>query len=360
MRSSLFAIVLTITIFSSAAFSQATKPAEAKPAAPSAAPADAKPPAELPATAPVITIQGICNGKVPDNPPPDCKTFVTRDDFEKLVNALDPTMPPPRRQQLAEVYARMLVMSDLAEQRGLAQSPATAEVLKFMRMQTLGQLLMRDMQKEASNIPPSETEKFYNAHQQDYEQASFQRIFMPKTPPGGEKPPEEKTLLAEGEKIRAAAAAPGADFEKLQKQAYDDLGLKTPPPPTSAGILRRQSLPATQVKVFDLQPGQVSEVMNEPGGLYIFRLESKKKLSLEDVKPDINRQLEQERMRDSMEKVTKTIKPDLNPSYFGIGEAPPGAPGPEARPAPAPASSSKPATPSKPATKPPAAKPPTN
>ncbi len=357
MRPLFLAIVLAITAFSTAAFSQAAKPAEAKPAAPAAAPsaspAGAQPAAELPATAPVITIQGVCNGKIPENPSPDCKTFITRDNFEKLVNALDPTMPTPRRQQLAEAYARMLVLSDMAEQRGLAQSPATEEVLKFMRMQTLGQLLMRDLQKEASNIPPSETEKFYNQHQQDYEQASFQRIFMPKTPPGGEKPPDEKTLLAEGAKIRTAAAAPGADFEKLQKQAYDDLGIKTPPPPTAAGILRRQSVPATQAKIFELQPGQISEVMNEPGGLYIFKLESKKKLSLDDVKPEINRQLEQDRMRESMEKITKGVKPDLNPTYFGAGEPGPGSPesGPP-RPAPAPSSSTKPST------KPPAAKPP--
>jgi len=360
MRQLLLAIVLSTSLFSQLASSQTAKPSQGKSTAsepsPSTPAASAKPAAEVAATAPVITIQGLCDGKVPATPSADCKTFVSRENFEKLVNALDPSMPPPRRQQLAEVYARMLVMSDVAEQRGLAQSAQTAEVLKFMRMQTLGQLLMRDLQKDAANIPPSDTEKYYNEHQQEYEQATFQRIFMPKTPPGGEKPADEKTLLAEGEKIRAAAAAPGADFEKLQKQAYDDLGIKTPPPPTTAGTMRRQSLPPTQAKVFDLQPGQVSEVLNEPGGLYIFKLESKKKLSVEDVKPEINRQLEQERMREAMEKITKNIKPDLNPTYFGTAESATGEPGPAAsRPAPA---SSKPATSSKPTIKTPAAKPP--
>ncbi len=363
MRQLFLAIVLSIAAFAHVAFSQTAKPAESKPpasaTAPSTPPASAQPTADVPANAAVITIQGVCNGKVPENPPADCKTIVTREAFEKLVNALDPKMPPPRRQQLAVAYGNMLVMSDAAAQRGLAQSPATEEVLKFMRMQTLGQLLVRDLQKEASEVPPSDTEKFYKEHEQEYEQASFQRIFIPKTPPGGEKPPDEKTLLAEGEKIRAAAAAPNADFEKLQKQAYDDLGIKTPPPPTSAGTMRRQSLPATQAKVFDLQPGKVSEVLNEPGGLYIFKLESKKKLSLEEVKPDINRQLEQERFRESMEKITKSVKPDLNQNYFGGSESaggpPETAPG---APRQTPPTSSKPPASSKPPSSPPATKPP--
>jgi hypothetical protein len=82
--------------------------------------------------------------------------------------------------------------------------------------------------------------------------------------------------------------------------------------------------------VFDLQPGQVSEVLNEPGGLYIFRLQSKKKLTLAEVTPEINRTLEQERMREAVDKLTQNIKPELNPAYFGAGPASEGMP--EGRP----------------------------
>ena len=108
-------------------------------------------------------------------------------------------MPAASRQRLANVYAQMLVMSDAAEQRGLAKSADAQEVLRFSRMQTLTQLLVRALQKEAANVPAAEAETYYNAHSQQFEQATLLRIFLPKTPPGGEKPTEEKTLQAEAD-----------------------------------------------------------------------------------------------------------------------------------------------------------------
>jgi len=344
-----------VLLLSTLAVAQATKPAASgAPATPAATGQPAtKPASEVPPTAAVITVLGVCDGKVPASPPPDCKTVITRASFEILVDAIDPKMPPGRRQQLADTYARSLAMSDAAEQRGIANAPGTEELMKFARMQMLSQLFIRELQRDASNVPPADTEKYYNEHQHDYEQATFLRIFLPKTPPGGEKPPDEKVIAAEAVKIRAAAAA-GADFEKLQKQAYDDLGIKTPPPPTAAGTQRRESMPPSQAKVFDLQPGQVSEVLDEPGGLYIFKLENRKQLSLEDVKTEINRTLEQERMRVAVETLTKNVKPELNPEYFGSGAspAPPAAP-PESRPP-----ARKPAAPASKTPPPPASKPP--
>jgi hypothetical protein len=337
----LFALVL----FSALAFSQAApappaksspaaKPQAAKPAPP-AKPAEK---AEVPPTAAVITIEGACKGKVPATPSAECKTVITRAEFEKLVDAFDPQMPLARRRQLADAYARMLVMSDVAEQRGIPNTPEAQQILHFTHMQALMQLLGREIQKEAAKVPPAETEKYYNEHAQQYEQGTFQRIFIPKTPAGGEKPADEKTLEAEGQKIRTAAAA-GGDFEKLQKQAYDDLGLKTPPPPTAAGTQRRESLPPSQAKVFDLEPGKISEVLNEPGGLYIFKLNSKQKLPLAEVTPEINRVLEQERTKEAVEKLTKSVKPELNQEYFGeaagpaaMPAGPPSGAGPARRP----------------------------
>ncbi len=341
----LFAVVLLSTL----AFSQAAPPAKSAPAAtPQAAkpatPAKPAEKAEVLPTAAVITIDGICNGKVPATPPAECKTVITRADFEKLVNAFDPQMPGARRQQLADAYSRMLIMSHIAEQRGIPNTPEAQQVLHFTRMQALMQLLGREIQKEAANVPPAETEKYYNEHAQQFEQANFQRLFIPKTPPSGEKPPDEKTLAAEGQKIRAAAAA-GGDFEKLQKQAYDDLGLKSPPPSTATGAQRREGFPPSQAKVFDLQAEEVSEVLDEPGALYIFKLNSKTKSTLAEVTPDINKMLEAERMKDAVDKLTKTVKPELNQEYFGAMAGPGGLPaghpptgGPPRRPPPAPPS----------------------
>src|SRR5512138_146601 len=92
-------------LFSSLAFGQATPPS--KPAAPAQPPAATAPkakaanPEDVPLTAPVITLAGMCDVKAGGAPPATCKTVITRAQFEKLMKALNPQMPMGVRQQLA-------------------------------------------------------------------------------------------------------------------------------------------------------------------------------------------------------------------------------------------------------------------
>ncbi len=359
--------LLTFLLFSSLAFSQTAKPAapatppappsqvqatptpptkvQAVPAAPAQKPAEKKESAEVAPDAPVITIDGLC--AKPAATAAACKTVVTRAQFDKLADALDPKMPAPRRRQLANAYAQLLVLSETAEKRGLENKPDTQQVLKFARLNALSQVLVRDLQEEAKKVPPAEEQKYYDEHKANFTEATLERIFIPKNPPepGADdkaKTDQEAKFKAEATKIQASAAS-GGDFDKLQKQAYDDLGLKSTPPPTQAGAMREGSLPAGQAKVFDLQPGQVSEPLETPGGLYIYKLVSKKTLTLAEAKGEIDRALEGERMQQLMENITKNMKPVFNEAFFGPMEAGPGAgpgmppprsPRPAVRPAP--------------------------
>ena len=93
--------LLALLLLSAFALAQTKAPAQKPaqpPTKPPSAPASAAPatapktaePAEVAPTAPVITIAGLCNGRVPATPSPECKTVITRAEFEKLANALDP------------------------------------------------------------------------------------------------------------------------------------------------------------------------------------------------------------------------------------------------------------------------------
>lgn len=343
--------LLTVLLLSSLAFSQTAQPASPKPPAnlqispapeqkretPGVKPAEKKD-AEVAPSAAVITIDGLC--AKPAATPADCKTVITRAEFDKLADALSPDMPQARRRQLANAYAQMLVMSETAQKRGLEDKPDTQRVLQFAKLQALSQILIRDIQEEARKVPPAEEQKYYDEHKANFTEASMQRIFLPKNPPeAGANPPDEKAkadreakLKAEADKIHAAAVA-GEDFDKLQKQAYDDLGMKSTPPPTQAGVMRQNSLPPAQAKVFDLEPGKVSEPLDTPGGFYIYKLVSKKTLTLPEARAEIDRVLEGERMQQIMGRITKSMKPVFNEAYFGpMTEAghPPAAPGPPA------------------------------
>ncbi len=335
--------LLALLLLSCAAVAQTTPPAaKPAPAPASKAPAPkapAKPetaPAAVPPSAPVITINGLCEHPG-TAPAAECKTVVTRAEFDKLANSLNPEMPPATRIQLANAYWRMLVMAREADKLGIATRPETQEVLRFTRLQTLSQILVRDLQQKALNVPAAEVEKYYNEHKAQYEEASLQRIFIPKTPQEG-KPVDAAKLKAEADKIRAAAAA-GGDVKQLQQQAYTDLELKGSPPPVDLNNVRRETLPPNQAKIFDLAAGQVSEPLDESGGFYVYKMVSKRALSMPDVEQEIKRNLGQTRMQQEMEAITKDIKPDLNQAYFGAGEGPeaggPPAPGPRsAAPAP--------------------------
>ncbi len=83
---------------------QQSTPAEAKPAPPAR---------DVPMTEPVITLKGACpakDGKVPQG----CVTSLTREQFEKLTNALQPAdrgpVPPEVRRRFATQYAKLLIV----------------------------------------------------------------------------------------------------------------------------------------------------------------------------------------------------------------------------------------------------------
>lgn len=328
---------LAVLLLSSIAFAQTTtKPAttqsktsstQSKPAATQTKPATpstsetsaANKPADSP-NAPVITIAGFCPGKQETGAA--CKTEVSKADFEKLAKALG--VPDSRKRELATAYSQFLVLSTLADERGLDKRPEIQEILHFVRMQTLAQLYGRDLRDEAAKIPQSDIDAYYKDHASQFSQATLQRIFIPKMPPNPNEKVDETAVKAEGDKITAEAKKPDADFSKLQKQAYEDLKMTATPPPTDLKDVRREALPEGQAKAFDLQPGEVTEV-DEQGGIYIYKMVSKKTQTEAEAENEIKRALEQQRFQSEMTKATANIKPELNEAYFG---------GPNARPLP--------------------------
>ena len=335
-------------LLTSLAWAQAAPPSQQKPgptaapqaqAPPQRVPVAPPPPDEKPLTpdTPVLTVAGLCS-----KPPsaqaaedPECKTVVTKEQFDALINAISPDMPANNRRQLGNLYAQSLVFSSLAKQRGLDGKPATEVLLNFQRMQLLGQLLVREMQQEAANVPPAEVEKFYNEHQDQFQEASLKRVFIPKNRPGAKTQPDEAAVKAEADQIRARAVA-GEALENLQRDLYQADGFSSPPPPTDMGAVRRESLPPSEAQVFDIKPGEVSQPIAEPAGFYVYKLESKRTLAIESAKPDIEKSLAQQRMQEQIQGLAKLVKPSFNEAYFA---AAPGAPPPPtlgARPAPAP------------------------
>jgi uncharacterized protein (DUF2267 family) len=274
----------------------------------------------------VITLEGIC-------PQPAaaggaaCRTVVTKEEFEKLVDALNPEMTAQVRRQLANAYGQMLMLATSAEERGLADTPAAREMLHFSRLQALSQVLVRQVQEEAANIPPAEMEKYYQEHGEEFEEATMRRIFIPKVSEGEEN--EQPVRLDEAQVKTTAAtvhkrAMSGEDFEKLQEAAYTELKVTDPPPSARPTTVKREQMPQIHIAAFNMKQGEISKLFEDASGVYIYKMESKRSIPLEAAKPQIQQALQEARMQSGMQEVTKGVRPQLSEEYFGQEEPAPG------------------------------------
>jgi len=321
-------LVLSVFLLSCLSFGQTT-PGPSGPAAPrglqvttSGPNASSQPNSasvETPASAPVITIVGFC----PDAPSgtdrkaPDCKTVITREAFEKMVDSIGPQMSPQARQNLANEYAKWIVLSHEAKLKGIQESQRYKDMLRLVSMQVAAQELYRTLQEQAK---PSDAEiqKYYQDNSSKFEELTLRRVFVPRNNPDGkpeDKMPTDDEMKVEGEKIKARLAA-GEDSDKLQKEIYTSRGYQAPPPPTLVPDWRRDVIPESEQSLFNLKKGELSDVFVETSGASVYRLEEKKVTPLETLKSQIEAQLTRDKLNASIESLTGSIKPELNEAYF--------------------------------------------
>lgn len=339
----MFHRALVCLLLASLAWGQAPSPSPAQAPAPSSnasAPAAAPAPAEIAPDAAVITIKGVCpDSTATDKSSADCKTIITRAEFEKILSAISPNgVPPAARKQLATRYAMALAMASQAEKAGLDKGPRYEEMIKLSRMQVLSQLLNQSLQEKAGQVPDSDIEDYYKKNEANYQEVSLQRLFIPRTkqaPKSAVKltAAQTKKQQDDGEaamKVEAVAlqkrAAAGADLAKLQAEAYTFAGIKAKPPNTDMGKIRRTALPPAHNFVMDLKTGEVSKLISDPGGSFVYKVGEKDTLPLEKVKQEIHNTLRGQRAQESMQAMQKSAQPELNDSYFAV---PPPKPEPE-------------------------------
>jgi hypothetical protein len=331
------------------AWGQAAKPV-ARPAPPKAATASAAAAntagaaTVAPDTA-VITIPGLCDKPATDkSKAADCKTVVTRAEFEQLVAAVAPTIPPPARKQLATQYGMALVMVHKAHEMGLDQGPRFQELMRVARIGVLTKELSQSLHEEAGKVSDKEIETYYHNNEAAFQEVELLRIFIPrskqlpdsKDKPGDDRAKDDETKkeqqesedamkkLAEGLRARAAA---GEDFEKLQNESLAASGFKGKPP-TRLGKVRRTSLPSDQGEIFNLKTGETSQLVTTPSGYLVYKAGERDTLPLEKVREEIVTALQSQRMQDATQAIQQSTTPELNPKYFAdaTADAPPGNP----------------------------------
>ena len=331
-----------------------------------AQPVDA--PSLLPESTPVITIQGICevslNGtaKAPARATAtktgaasahsaaassgdECKTEITRAQFEKLMKLASPGAP---RRQLAASLVQLLNAANEGVKLGVEKDPDFAEKLAISKLQLLGIEAKRELQTRASNVSDAELKTYYDQNASAFEEVTLTRLFVPRTPadPKQTEQPADPKAIADNARQQLMI---GTDPDKIEKGIYDQLKSTNPPPSSKFGAHRRGTLPATQEqKVFDLKDGEISEVISDPSGYVVYRVDQRRQLPFEQVKDDVKQRIVRQKLTDLSQQITSASKAEYNDAYFGPETASPrmGNPGgvpPGSRP-PGAASNVRPAT----------------
>jgi hypothetical protein len=198
-------------------------------------------------------------------------------------------------------------------------------------MQVLAQLLERSLKEEADKVPEQDIENYYQHSLAMYQEATLERLYIPRTQqqdPSTEAPKEaavavekqvadsEMVMKKEADDLRARAAA-GEDFAQLQAEAYKLANVTGWISDVKMVKVRRTALPDSQAAVFDMKPGTVSQLFTDSEKSYVlYKLDEEETFPLSGVHDEIRATLRIQRMQDATQRVKHSATPTFDEAYF--------------------------------------------
>ena len=273
-------------------------------------------------TEPVITIRGLCaeGAGSKSQPGNSCSKQITRKEFERLMNALNPggqAVAPNGRQNLAQAYVEALAFEDAARKAGTEDTEEFREVMFWVRLRTIADLYRRNLQEKYRSPEPEEVDSYYQEHIGSFERVHLLRILVPRENfSGGDKSEFDKKALAAAQAARTRAVN-GEAPEQIQKDVYAGLGLAQPPATDLGSYQRADFMEKEAADVFSLQPGEVSPLETEIKSYVIYKVASKETLKEDQVKAEIIHEISQQKYRDALKAVMDSAPADFNEQYFG-------------------------------------------
>jgi hypothetical protein len=113
---------------------------------------------------PVITVRGVCGEskeKIPTEAGP-CTTVITREQFENLMQALQPgeDFPARARNNLARLYAEYLTVEAATRKAGMEDRAEFREFMNWMRVLAASEYYRRKLQEKFSSPPQEEIDAY--------------------------------------------------------------------------------------------------------------------------------------------------------------------------------------------------------
>jgi parvulin-like peptidyl-prolyl isomerase len=236
-------------------------------------------------------------------------------DFKKVYAAL-----PPESQRLAlmdrksfvQQWALMRKLAGMAVKDGIDQQSPTKELIEYNRFLVLMNAKL-NQQLTSTQVEPNEIVNYYSLHKEDYKQVHLRAVYIA----FGKKLTEDQAKT-KAEKILAQVRG-GGDFVKLVKENSDDETSRA----KDGDFLTLHpgdNVPdALRSTVFKLKQGEVSDLVRQAGGYYIFRADEVSYRPLSQVRENIFTAIKEQHYKDWVEQTNKAINVQYtSPTFLGL------------------------------------------
>ena len=248
----------------------------------------------------------------------DCKTVITREQFDGMFAALFPAKPDAQKWRFANQFPDMLVFSEKGRDQGYEQKANFQEKVRHGYLQALAQFTIAQMQEDINQTSDADVQKYYKDHSDRFEEFHLAELSFPKQrkhPPATLKPGAPDPLMARiAASIRKEAVA-GGNIEALEDKGYVMAGYtKDESPDTDTGAHWTIDDLPVQYKslILTFKAGQVSQVMDTPEEYVILKLISRKMPPPERIRQMYSSMM----MQEATQAIRKSVTIQLNPDYF--------------------------------------------
>jgi len=298
---------MALALAGTAAFAQ-EKPAPAAAATPAQTPAPAATATPAPAdTDPVIISAGT--------------VAIHKSEFEAAVKTLPAEYQQyamgPGKKQFAEDYLRMKLLAAEGFKNGLDKSPEVTKQLELMKENLVA---TEELHKIESGITISDADlkKAYDENKSQYEQVKARHILI--APKGSPAAPKDKKPLtdaeakAKAEEIHKKLVA-GANFAELAKKESDDVESGKGGGDLGA-FSHGQMVPEFEQAAFAAKAGDITPVVKTQFGYHIIQVQEHTYTPMADVKANLEKQLKQKKLHETLDAMKDSAKPTFNETYF--------------------------------------------
>lgn len=236
---------------------------------------------------------------------------------------------PAGKRQLADEMVRMKALEQEAKRLGVSDDPEVQTQIDLLRTQVTAQhALQKIVQQSAEKeIGAAYEREKKNALSLRHIVFAYAGGMMPPKTQG--QPPPSAAQATQKAAAVVARLRGGADFAQVARSDSDDV--QSAPRGGSLGPMQPGALPPEIAAVVSkLKPGEVSDPVKTQFGVHIFNVTEP---TLEDLKPMLMQQVQQEIAQREIARLQKAAKVDLDPQFF---PAVPPMPGQQPAPQPVP------------------------